>query len=100
MKKKQITENNINKRISCQYYPCHFNGQDCTFCYCPYYPCLDERTKGKFILKKESKIWDCSNCEIIHFPKISSKLTYEIMNEKNIDEIWKKIIDPLLKKKI
>jgi hypothetical protein len=25
----------------CPYYPCHFEGQQCDFCYCPLYPCLD-----------------------------------------------------------
>ena len=23
---------------SCEYYPCHFVGQDCTWCFCPFYP--------------------------------------------------------------
>ena len=26
-------------RNTCQYYPCHFHNQDCTFCFCPFYPC-------------------------------------------------------------
>ena len=97
MKKKIIKNNiNINKRISCQYYPCHFPNQDCTFCYCPYYPCLDERTKGKYVFKDNSKVWSCSNCKIIHIPEISSKLVHEIMNGKNIDRFWNKKIEPLL----
>ena len=26
----------------CPYYPCHhFEGQDCTYCFCPLYPCED-----------------------------------------------------------
>ena len=27
---------------ACPYYPCHFEGQSCEFCYCPFYPCGDE----------------------------------------------------------
>ena len=27
---------------NCPYYPCHFPGQSCDFCYCPFYPCRNE----------------------------------------------------------
>ncbi|MDP6613031.1 MAG: cysteine-rich small domain-containing protein, partial [Candidatus Hydrothermarchaeota archaeon] len=39
-------EDNIRKALEkgagsekCEYYPCHFQGQDCTWCFCPFYPC-------------------------------------------------------------
>jgi Zn-finger protein len=53
------------KNKACRYFPCHNNLEDCTFCYCPLYPCLDE-TKGYYIDGKDGKIWDCSACEWIH----------------------------------
>lgn len=34
---------------------------DCSLCYCPFYPCKDERL-GKWY----DDIWDCSDCTIIH----------------------------------
>ena len=30
----------------CEFYPCHFEGQYCDFCYCPFYPCGDSSTGG------------------------------------------------------
>jgi adenosylcobyric acid synthase len=48
---------------SCEYYPCHHHGQDCTYCFCPFYPCNDGdlgRSVG------EKRIWDCSYCLLIH----------------------------------
>jgi len=47
----------------CEFYPCHHYGQDCTYCFCPFYPCNDDdlgRNVG------EKKIWDCSYCLLIH----------------------------------
>ena len=68
---------NIN---SCAFYPCHFKGQDCTFCYCPFYPCYNTKLgkmakpEGKFIYKSKSKlkkiVWDCSDCTLFHDKKI------------------------------
>ncbi len=36
----------------CSYYPCHQNLEDCTFCYCPAYPCY-MRELGEKIENKE-----------------------------------------------
>lgn len=50
----------------CKYYPCHFEGQDCTHCYCPLYPCEDPEL-GKWI--KSSKgypVWSCKDCTLLH----------------------------------
>lgn len=50
----------------CEFYPCHFAGQDCTFCFCPIYPCKIEGA-GEWIEDKNgNKIWDCSKCSIVH----------------------------------
>lgn len=63
----------------CKYYPCHFEGQDCTFCYCPFYPCLDE-AKGEFIISKRcgKKVWSCKSCSWIHEEKISRAVSEEL----------------------
>ena len=53
----------------CKFYPCHKGLEDCTFCYCPIYPCGYEEF-GKFIEGKNGKVWDCSDCVVFHKKKI------------------------------
>ena len=48
----------------CEFYPCHEEGQYCDFCYCPFYPCGDSSTGGKWI--KNKNIWNCKDCMWIH----------------------------------
>lgn len=50
---------------SCEYHPCHFTGQDCTFCYCPFYPCGDTDF-GCEIQGRHGPVWSCSDCLFIH----------------------------------
>lgn len=51
---------------SCEFYPCHFEGQDCTFCYCPLYPCLDLQL-GTFVhSRKGGEVWSCEHCYWSH----------------------------------
>jgi len=50
--------------LSCEYYPCHQHPQNCTFCYCPFYPCGDSSTGGRWI--KEKQVWSCEGCRWIH----------------------------------
>jgi len=67
----------------CAYYKCHTELEDCTFCYCPIYPCKIEGL-GEYVVASradytnhkivEEKIWDCSKCNIIHDKKIVKKL--------------------------
>ncbi len=54
----------VNK--ACAYFPCHKSLEDCTFCYCPFYPCGNERL-GKYIAAKDGrKVWSCERCSWIH----------------------------------
>ena len=48
----------------CEFYPCHFEGQCCDFCYCPFYPCGDASTGGEWI--KGKGVWNCTNCLWLH----------------------------------
>ena len=60
---------------TCEYYPCHFTGQDCTWCFCPFYPCKDERTGGEWVKTKEGgRIWSCSDCFWIHKSEVAKEL--------------------------
>ena len=48
----------------CEFYPCHFEGQYCDFCYCPFYPCGDSSTDGEWI--KGKNVWNCTHCLWLH----------------------------------
>jgi len=38
--------------------------KNCKFCYCPFYPCVEGSTGGKWI--KDKGVWSCEDCEWIH----------------------------------
>jgi glycerophosphoryl diester phosphodiesterase len=54
---------------NCEYYPCHhFEGQECTHCFCPLYPCKDQEL-GRFVKTKRGKrVWTCIDCKLVHKP--------------------------------
>lgn len=54
----------VGSNVDCDYYPCHEEGQFCDFCYCPFYPCGDGSTGGKWIKNKD--VWSCEDCLWIH----------------------------------
>jgi adenosylcobinamide hydrolase len=59
---------------SCRYYPCHFPGQRCDFCYCPFYPCLDEDL-GQWVTGSQNRqVWNCSTCTLLHEPAVAGYL--------------------------
>jgi adenosylcobinamide hydrolase len=58
----------------CPYYPCHFEGQSCEYCYCPFYPCHDE-TLGQWAASSNGvRVWNCARCRLPHEPKIAAYL--------------------------
>ena len=69
----------------CSYYPSHFKGQDCTFCYCPFYPCNDDGFGRMLKGKRGSEIWDCSFCLFIHRREVGKFIMSEI-ERMNITE--------------
>lgn len=62
-------------QANCKYYPCHhFEGQICTHCYCPIYPCKDSDL-GRFVRTKRGKrVWTCIDCDLVHRPKVAEYL--------------------------
>ena len=76
---------------NCRYYPCHHGGlEDCTFCFCPFYPCRDESTGGKWI---KGTSWSCENCRWIHRTKVAGRVLKEIRElginkPEDIDRSW------------
>ena len=68
----------IGSCTSCDYHPCHFTGQDCTFCYCPFYPCDDTDLGSEIIGRRGNRIWNCSDCLFIHRKEVASFVCSEI----------------------
>ena len=56
----------IGPNRRCDYHPSHFEGQDCTFCYCPFYPCEDTDLGDFIVGRRGNRIWNCSDCLFIH----------------------------------
>ncbi|WP_440953725.1 threonine-phosphate decarboxylase CobD [Methanococcoides sp. FTZ1] len=88
-------------RSTCQYYPCHFQCQDCTFCFCPFYPCEDPRTGGKWIDSTTgSKVWSCEGCTVIHKNEVVQDvlkvLMRDIDTEDKLKVAWEKVVVPYL----
>ena len=56
---------------NCPYYPCHFAGQSCDFCYCPFYPCSDESLGQWSAGSNGNNVWNCAECKLLHSPEIT-----------------------------
>ena len=72
MKRKKITGLDKN----CEYLPCHDGLEDCTFCYCPFYPCYQDDTGGfeKISSKTGQLVWACSSCIFPHKVENAKKI--------------------------
>jgi threonine-phosphate decarboxylase len=97
----KASEIGIEGRKTCEYYPCHFEGQNCTFCFCPFYPCENECTRGKWITGSGgNKIWSCIDCHIVHNKEIAQKILDSLMQKGDSDELvkiaWKKVVEQSL----
>jgi adenosylcobinamide hydrolase len=75
---------------NCPYFPCHFPGQRCDFCYCPYYPCRDEDLGQWEESSNGRKVWNCARCTLLHEPEITDYLKKfpevshaELLNKRN-----------------
>jgi len=79
----------VNESRRCRYYPCHFEGQDCRFCFCPFYPCGDSSTGGRWIVSSKGKrVWSCRNCHWIHRREVAERLEEELKKgERSAEEL-------------
>jgi adenosylcobyric acid synthase len=50
----------------CEYGPCHYTGQDCTYCFCPFYPCNDPDLGESVTGWSGNSVWSCLYCHLIH----------------------------------
>ncbi|TAJ45367.1 adenosylcobinamide amidohydrolase [Methanofollis fontis] len=71
----------------CPYYPCHFPGQVCDFCYCPYYPCRDGDLGHWVESSSGGQVWSCSRCTLLHIPEVADY--YKQNPEASLDELKK-----------
>jgi len=84
----------IGGNKKCQYYPCHFEEQNCTFCFCPFYPCKDKHLGRYVISKSGGKVWSCQDCLWMHrddvvlscFNVLKNK-DFEKLDESKLEEI-------------
>lgn len=84
-------------RLNCEYYPCHFEGQDCTFCFCPFYPCEDKRTGGELVQRPTGgSVWSCAKCSLIHEGEIAGRVLEALMKGRKIREVWELVMEPAL----
>ncbi len=80
--------------LECEYYPCHEDGQSCTFCYCPFYPCGDSSTGGKWI--KDKGVWSCQDCTWIHKDEVVNCIMEKFPEiVKEVDDLKKRKKDLL-----
>ena len=70
--KAELDSEPIGPNTDCAHYPCHHEGQDCTFCYCPFYPCNDTEIGGKDVVsKKGGVVWSCKDCHFLHTEEVT-----------------------------
>jgi Zn-finger protein len=80
LKKVLDTKEIVGSNESCEYYPCHYTGQDCTWCFCPFYPCEDEEPGGRWVERQDgSRVWGCSMCFWIHHPGVAAEVMAEFI---------------------
>jgi len=76
---------------NCPYYPCHFAGQRCDYCYCPLYPCGDESLGQWAESMNGGKIWNCASCTMIHEPAVADYLQKNPEAPKDeLVRVWKR----------
>ncbi len=74
----------------CPYYPCHFPGQRCDFCYCPLYPCGDEELGQWVESSNGGKVWNCARCTMVHEPAVADYLRkHPEASKDELVRIWK-----------
>ncbi len=79
--RREIERGWIGPNRGCAYYPCHFEGQDCTFCYCPFYPCNDPELGEVLASRRGGEVWNCTYCLFIHRQDVCRYIMSEIGRE-------------------
>jgi len=93
--KKALKEGLKGANRECKYYPCHFPGQDCTFCFCPFYPCYDYRLGRMIISSRGNRVWSCKYCGWIHQPETARRVLESLrkaeMERRELSSIFRRL---------
>lgn len=66
----EIAAGDIGTNTGCPYNPCHFSGQNCSFCFCPFYPCGDTDLGYDVVSRHGKPVWSCEDCLFCHRPEV------------------------------
>ena len=80
------------QRLNCERFPCHSADQDCSLCFCPFYPCNDPRTGGR---KLDDETWSCQSCLIIHRTDVAEMVLDCLMKGESLNCVWMKLEERL-----
>jgi len=94
----------IGSNHDCPYHPAHFTHQDCSWCYCPFFPCND-KALGCEVQTKHGAVWDCSDCLFIHRTDVCrfiyseiDRLGIEDASDPRFNDIFKSAKDRFFRK--
>ncbi|MDR0198478.1 MAG: cobyric acid synthase, partial [Methanomassiliicoccaceae archaeon] len=82
--KEEIERGWIGPDPECEHGTCHYVGQDCTYCFCPFHPCGDTDL-GEEITTKNGTYWSCLYCHLVHRTPVCRYIASRI-KELNIEE--------------
>lgn len=106
-KGRKLIKNVLKEKIikgpdkQCEYFPCHEDLEDCTFCFCPFYPCYRHNIGGREIVNSRTgkPIWACSNCIINHQSQNIEQIIEGLLEfDENFDMITRNQLQILLDK--
>jgi adenosylcobyric acid synthase len=84
--REELARGDIGPNLACPYHPSHTRGQNCSFCYCPFYPCKDPDLGYSSVSKKTgAEVWDCSQCLFIHRNDVTAYV-FKRVRELNITD--------------
>lgn len=85
----QMARGYIGSNTGCAHYPCHHPGQNCTFCFCPLYPCLDPEL-GEYVTSRRTggRVWSCQKCLWMHRDDVAGSLLRSMpeIGEQGLDQ--------------
>ena len=84
----ELSAGDIGTNSSCGWYHCHFKGQNCSFCFCPFYPCMDTDL-GQMIEGKKGPVWSCQECYWMHRHEVAADFFRE-MDGRKFDDVSQK----------